>query len=440
MDMKTLLIHRVRHGEPSCSSAFFSVFHGLVAAVLLLTAPLAQAQLRYDIEYPAIGYGKELPQDAFSRMMAAQEAGELQLEKGSEAAGYLESVLDALDIDPASQILVFSKTSQKQRLISTEQPRALYFNDEVYIGYVPGSRTLEVAAMDPAQGQVFFDFEQEPERAKAPFTQETSRCLRCHDSYSLSGGGVPRFLLQSVLANADGNIVSHEISEVTTTATPISRRWGGLFVTGTHGDQPHMGNLIVNDAASLQAIDTTTWGNRTSLEEFTSLEDYPRQTSDIVALLVLEHQIEVQNALTRLNFETRQRLAAGETLEAAQLDELTTPLLDSLFMANEVALGAPIAGTSGYAENFQARGPRSNEDRSLRQLDLQEHTFHYPLSYLIYSDAIDGLAEPVRTHLFGRIKAVLAHAPGAPDYPRLTEALRADISAILRDTKPEVLE
>jgi hypothetical protein len=397
------------------------------------------AQLTYDTEFPAMNYGKVAPNDRFSALLKDLESGKITLKAEPGEQGYLMSLLETLGIDPSSQILVFSKTSLKQRFINSDNPRALYFNDQVYVGYTPGSRTLEVAAMDPVQGPVFFDFQQDP--AKTPRAeQETSRCLRCHDSYSMTGGGVPRFMLSSGLVNSAGEIVSHEISEITTTATPIARRWGGLYVTGTHGKQPHMGNLFVEDQDSLAALDTTQWGNRTSLDEFTSLANYPRKTSDIVALLVLEHQMEVQNALTRLSFESRTKLGAGETQSAKLLDDLTTPVLDALFMAHEAPLSDAVTGTSGYAEWFQAQGPKTPDGRSLRELDLKTRTFRYPLSYLIYSPAIDALPEAVRMHLYSRVRAVLQDAPGAPDYPNLNADQRAGIIAILRATKPEILQ
>lgn len=404
-----------------------------------LTAPLAVAQLTYDLEYPALGYGRVAPKDRVSALLKDIEAGAVQLEHAGDDSGYLMSLLEALEIDPSSQVLVFSKTSLKQRFISSENPRALYFNDQVYVGYVPGSRTLEVAAIDGVQGPVFFDFQQDP-AASPRAEQETSRCLRCHDSYSMTGGGVPRVMLGSGLYGRDGNVVSHEISEITTTATPIARRWGGLYVTGKHGTQPHMGNLIIENRTSLDAIDTTTWGNRTSLEEFVDLSNYPRRTSDIVALLVLEHQLEVQNALTRLSFESRTQLPAGETQSAAQLDKLTDPVLDALFMANEAPLMDAVEGTSGFAEWFSAQGPRTPEGQSLRELDLKTRTFRHPLSYLIYSPQIDALPEGVRMHLYSRIRSVLADAPNARKYPHITAEDRSAIRAILRATKPEVVQ
>jgi hypothetical protein len=406
----------------------------LVAALLtvaLAAAPVL-AQLRYDSEYPVMGYGKTAPDDAFTRAMA-----NAALEHDALGRGYLDSLLEALDIDPASQTLVFSKTSLKQRFITAENPRSLFFNDEVYVGFVPGSSTLEIAAMDPKLGPVFFDFAQNPD-APARFEQETGRCLRCHDSYSMTGGGVPRFMLSSVLAGPDGNMVSHELSEITNTSTPLERRWGGWYVTGAHGEQKTLGNFIIRDVNVLRQPGFAGIGNLQTLESLVDLSKYARPTSDIVALLVLEHQVEVQNAITRLNYDSRTQLEQGP-LDAATLDTLTQPLLDSLFMANEAPLGAPVTGSSEYAENFVKRGPVDSQGRSLRDFDLQMRTFRYPLSYLIYSDAIAALADPVREHLFGRIKAVLENAPGAPEYSHLNADQRSAIADILRATKPEVL-
>jgi hypothetical protein len=412
---------------------------GLLGLGLLTAAVPAPAQLRYDSEYPVIGYGSTAPQDAFSlRMQALEAAGATLAYTEAGSRGYLDALLQALDIDPSSQVLVWSKTSLKQRFIEPSNPRALYFNDEVYVGFVPGSSTLEIGAMDPQLGPVFFDFAQRPE-VEPRIKQETHRCLRCHDTYSMSGGGVPRFLLQSVLAGTDGNVVSHEISEITDTSTPFARRYGGLYVTGRHGSMQTMANFIISSADMLRQPDFAAHGNQDSLEQYVDLSGYLRPTSDIVALLVLEHQLELQNRLTRLNYDSRMLLADQPQAAAAELDPLLRPVLDSLFMAHEAPLTDQVSGSSGFREYFEQQGPRDSQGRSLRELDLQTRTFRHPLSYLIYSDAIKGLAEPVRTRLFAQVRAVLLQEPGAVDYPQLNSDQRAAIAAILRDTYPEVL-
>jgi len=416
---------------------------GFWALAVLLFLPLftpdAQAQLRYDREYPVIGYGSKAPRDAFSLLMQRLEAQGETLAFDATGRGYLDSLLEALDIDPSSQILVWSKTSLKLRFIEPENPRSLYFNDEVYVGFVPGSNSLEIAAMDPDLGPVFFDFFQRPE-AEQPFKQETSRCLRCHDSFSMTGGGVPRFMLMSVLAGTDGNVVSHEISEVTTTATPFNLRWGGLYVTGSHGSMQTMGNFIVDSAEKLRNPDRSAWGNKNSLEEFVNLEGYLRPTSDIVGLLVLEHQVEVQNRITRLNYDSRMLLESNPAAGPAEFDPLIRPLLDSLFMAHEAPLTDKVQGSSGFREHFEQQGPKDAQGRSLRELDLETRTFRYPLSYLIYSPAIEALSDPVRLRLFALLRAELEGGADAIAYAHLNSDQRAAIRAILQSTMPEVLQ
>jgi hypothetical protein len=408
--------------------------------MLLLASTPSQAQLPYETEYPPIGYGEVAPQDSFSQLMETLEAEGKVLEFANDGSGFLDSLLAALDIDPSSQVLVFSKTSIKQRFINSKVPRSLFFNDEVYVGFVPGSRTLEIAAMDPQLGPVFFDFSQQAEAEPRFELEDGGRCLRCHDTYALTGGGVPRFLLSSVIAGPDGNLISHELSEITDTSTPIDRRWGGWYVTGTHGSMQHRGNLIITDPSMLSHLDLTATGNIEDLSTFVDLTPYPRATSDIVALLVLQHQVELQNVLTRLNFESRTQLADKGELDAATLDTLTQPVLDSLFMANEAPLSAEVKGTSGFREYFEQQGPKDAKGRSLREFDLQTRTFKYPLSYLIYSEAVDALAAPVKQHLFARIKAVLENADAAKAYPHIDADTRTAIAEILQATKPEVLQ
>lgn len=410
-----------------------------VACLCLASAGASAQFFSYETAYPGVDYATRPLDDRVTRLMADIAAGETTLNHDAQGRGYLDSLLAALDIDPDSQVLVFSKTALKTRLVTSKTPRAVYFNDDTYIAFTQNSRSVELAAMDPVLGPVFFEFSQDPDEAIG-VEREVSRCLRCHDSYSMTGGGVPRFLLSSVLADAEGDIVAHEISIITDTSTPLNRRWGGMYVTGTHGDQDIMGNFIVDDVALLRNINLTPNGNKTDLSAYLDTSPYISSGSDIVALMVLEHQVEVQNRLTRLSFDSRTRLHENGSLTVRELEELTRPVLRSLFMADEVTLTDTITGTSGFSARFQARGPRDAEGRSLRELDLQTRTFKYPLSYLVYSAAVDALPLPVRDYLYGRIRQVLEGQSSDGSFAHLDATDRAAITAILRDTKPEILE
>ncbi len=407
--------------------------HFLLPTLLLalLAAGSVSAQLRYDTEYPAIGYSDRALTDPISQLAARIERGEVVLEQRNHR-GYLDSLLEALDIHPDSQLLVWSKTSLRTRFISPETPRALYFNDEVYVAWTQGSSGLEIASLDPEVGPVFFTIANNRPPA---FEREMARCLRCHDSYSLTGGGTPRFIMMSVLAGADGNIVSHEISEVTDTSTPIVRRWGGWYVSGSHGEQQHLGNLVIRDIAMIRDLDAARRGNLLDLSTLFDATPYLTQTSDIVPLLVVEHQKEVQNLITRVNYKVRAAEDEG-SLDQTLLAELTEPLVRSLVMADEAPLADSVTGNSDFADHFQSLGPFDSQGRSLRQLDLRERVFRYPLSYLIYSRAFAALPEQVQQQVARRLGEILRGEDGAEDFHHLRGETGEAILAILKETMP----
>ena len=395
----------------------------------------AQHALLYDDEYEVIEYGTSDLQDIVSRLQGRIIAKEATLSFSTDR-GYLDSVLQELNISSTSQILVFSKTSLQQPLISPETPRALYFNDEVYVGWVQGSGILEVASMDPDLGPVFFTLEQK-ETETPVFNREYELCLRCHDSLSLSGGGTPRFIMSSNYTGILGQLVSHEGSVMTTSRTPIRSRWGGWFVSGLHGEQKHLGNVIIESAADLSDERLATSGNLFSIAEVSNLAPYISPFSDIVALMVIEHQIEVQNEIARVNFQSRTLLADDKINDVELNDELLSiaeGLIDSLFMMGQPEFLARINGTSGFSENFMSRGKKDSQGRSLRELDLSKSLFKYPFSYLIYSDAYASLPKKVRDIIAQRIKEVLSPEYSGDFYPHISSSSKIIIAEILEDT------
>ncbi|MGD8339992.1 MAG: hypothetical protein PVH89_04375, partial [Gammaproteobacteria bacterium] len=299
----------------------------------------SQAQLPYAAEFPAVGYATNAPRGRAGQLAERLESGDALLTHRGES-GYLESLLQALEIDPSSQALVFSRTSLQVGQIGPATPRAIYFNDDSYVARVPGAGTLEIASYDPALGPVFFTLPQDAD-TEPVMQRELGRCLRCHDTYSLTGGGVPRFLLGSGYTGEDGELVSHEAWILTSQATPLRSRWGGWYVTGRHGDQVHLGNIVVQRPEDLQDLDALRVGNLDDLSGLLDTSGYLTPFSDIVALMVLEHQIEVQNLISRLRFES-----VGME-PGAMSDELAEPveaLVRAMFMLDAIDLTAPIIG------------------------------------------------------------------------------------------------
>src|SRR5262249_27367906 len=147
-------------------------------------------------EHPAIQYDKAEVRDRVSRLEQELQSGRVKLEKREGQTGYLPSLLKALQINPDSQALVFSKTSFQAAKISPANPRAIYFADDVSVGFVRGSDLLEIADIDPKQGVIFYSFDGE---TNPPSFTRRDVCLQCHQSAATSG--IPGLMVTSVYAD-----------------------------------------------------------------------------------------------------------------------------------------------------------------------------------------------------------------------------------------------
>lgn len=379
-------------------------------------------ELRYDREFPVIGYSQRTPHDAVSVLAERINNGSVELSFDAQR-GYLDALLDALDIDPTSQLLVFSKTSLQVDGVTAATPRAIYFNDDVYVAWVPGADSIELAALDAELGPVFYTLSQ----ASTPVAERhVGLCLSCHDSYSMTGGGVPRFITGSGYVGKDGTIVAHEGWILTSDRTPLRSRWGGWYVSGMHGEQTHLGNIAVDSVYDLEDLESLRNGNHLDVAELLDVSAYITDKSDIVALLILEHQVTVQNAIVRLNWDFRQE---------REFD--VEPLVRALLFDGTPALSGPISGTAGFEAVFAARAVEDSRGRSLREFDLESRLFRYPLSYVIHSPAFAALPnEALRAVLF-RIESELTGQDAKIEDLPGDAASRAAAWEILLDTRPE---
>jgi hypothetical protein len=383
-----------------------------------------------DLDHPAIGYRTTATSDRVARLNSRLQAREVQLEF-SDRGGYLPSLLQALDIPVESQMAVYSKTSLQSGLIRPSNPRTVFFNDSVAVAWMRGG-FIEVTAQDPAQGPIFYLLPQAA--AATPQLSRDERCLACH--FATAAGGVPGLLVRSLPTAADGATLPWLGNYITDHRSPLEERWGGWYVTGTHGSRPHLGNLQIADR---RAQELPRWSSDRTLKTLSGLfetDSYLSPYSDIVALLVFDHQARMMNLLTRLGWQTR--IAAFERRAPASdpaLRATANELVDYMLFVDEAPLDR-ISGTSGYAQRFSAMGPRDGKGRSLRDLDLQKRLLRYPCSYMVYSAAFDGLPADARELVYRRMKDVLSGQEGAAKYRRLTSADRQAILEILRETKP----
>ncbi len=411
-------------------------------------SPFGAPTLTYDKEYPVIGYARTPQNNDIARLQARIDRGEVRLQYRAPR-GYLDSLLQALRIDPSSQALVYSKTSLQTGAIKAATPRAIYFNASTYVGWVQGVGTdIELAAMDSKLDQVFYTLSNRP-GGKARLQRKVLDCLACHDTYELSGGGVPRFLLMSTYTDILGNQLTHEGQIITSDQTPLKYRWGGWYVTGESGSQVHLGNIQVRTVYQLVHLDQVRRGNLDKLDGLFNTQPYLTDKSDIVALLVLQHQVDVQNLITRANFEVREALArASKGHPGTELPQKTREdlkgymdsLVDAMLFVGATRFTSKITGNSGFNAWFEAQGPRDGLGRSLRDLDLDTRLFKYPLSYLVYSASFDALPDYAKSYIYGRFEDILTGHDTSDTYSYLSESDRKAILQILTATKPAFAE
>jgi hypothetical protein len=417
----------------------------LVGLVVVLTSTAAHAQIEFERE--PILYGKAPFHDAVTSLEERLAAGEATVEY-DDRHGYLPSLLRLLDVPLSSQVLVNSKTSLQMRRISPRNPRALYFNDEVYVGWVRGGDVIEVMATDPQLGEVFYTFPQE-EVARPAFTRDGGNCLVCHASSRTRD--VPGALVRSVVVDRGGQPLYGAGTFNTDHTSPFAERWGGWYVTGTHGRMRHMGNVFASTADD-RDVDREAGANVTDLSPLFDADAYPTPHSDIVALMVLEHQTRMQNLMTRAAYEARSAAHHDGIMNRAlarpddfvsdttrrRIASAGEDLVRYMLFVDEFPLTDPVEGTSMFAEEFSARGRRDDRGRSLRDFDLRTRMFRYPCSYLVHSAAFDRLPQPVREYVAGRLHEVLTGQDASDDFAHLSEPDRRAIREILEQTKPEL--
>ena len=295
---------------------------------------------------------------------------------------------------------------------------------------------LEFAALDPKQGFNFYTLD--IAKAGKPEFVRRDTCLQCHQG--LSTLGIPGILVSSVYPGPDGMPAFRGNAMITDHRTALDQRWGGWYVTGTHGSQSHMGNAVGHNSAQPQLLDIKGTQNLTSLEKRFDTSKYLAPTSDIVALMTLEHQTRMTNLMMRIGWDAR--IAQGESkLEDAVRDRINGEIEDMvtyMLFADERLLTEPIQGVSTFTKTFAERGPRDHQGRSLRDFDLEKRLFRYPLSYMIYSAAFDSMPDMVRERVYQRLYEILTGKDHTPTYARLTANDRRATIEILRDTKPDL--
>ena len=405
-------------------------------SIFLFTLSVSiKAQIAFD--YPPLNYSTAPLNNDIEKLRLKLEKGESSLEF-DDKFGYLPALLKALNISEESQVLVFSKTSFQKELISAKTPRAIYFNDENYVGMVNGSDTLELSAVDSQVGAVFYTLNQSKEEMPK-IIRNNDDCLDCHSSVRTQS--VPGIVIRSIFLDKTDSLKTSVVNH----RTPLNERWGSWYVTGSSGNMSHLGNII-NAKGQPQKS-----SNINSLKEYFNTENYLRDSSDIAALMVFEHQAHMTNLITRANFRTRVTLhrqkginernkTSENHISEFAMDEIRRnceSLVKYLFFSEEAKLTDQISFNAEFTKAFYQNSPKDSNGRFLKKIKGKDRLFEYPVSFMIYSNTFSALPAKAREIIFGRMKEILTGKDKSADFKHLSSDMKKDLLKILLETHSE---
>jgi hypothetical protein len=384
----------------------------------------------WDLE--PIRYSDTMPTDRLAGLVKKLEERKLEGQPG-QGLKALEFVLDYLNVPRESQVLVFSKTSLQISRITPQNPRSLYFSENAYVGYVPGG-AVEVIAHDAVLGPVFYLVESDKDGAMK-IERDTNRCLSCHATSRTEN--VPGMLIRSVYAEETGHPIlqlgTHDVAH----ETPLADRWGGWFVTG-RSSLPHLGNRVFKEDSDLTPSSIPI----KSVGGMVDAKNYLRPNSDIVSLLVLEHQVKMHNLINAAAMNYRRSVYFMKTLnpdaDPAQgsagdiADSGAKDIVDYLFFKDETDLGDDVEGDPGFQQAFVKRFPKTKDGESLAEFRLYGRIFKNRCSYMVYSEAFKGMPDALKNRVIARMKRVVAGEEEGFEY--LKESERKRIDTILSET------
>ncbi len=415
--------------------------------MVCLGSVLLRSQSAPGYEHPPVNYSATTPRDGIMRLKLRLAKGDVALAGGE--LQMVQTLLTELGVSADTQTLVFSRTSFQRSRIRPDQPRALYFSDSFYVGWVPGG-LVEVTAIDPQLGPVFYTMELPGGRRGAPKIERDADCLRCHGGAFVRE--IPGVFVRSVFPDANGDPLLRHGTQLVDDETPFEQRWGGWYVTGYRGATAHRGNAFAFEKGD-QLVFAPALKRPAELSAFFDTTAYLKPTSDVVALLVSEHQMAVQNSLTHAGFAARRMTTYQHGLQKTFMEpETDEPVYDSvksvfassaqdvvdrLLFLHAAPLPSGITGHPNFVKNFARGAPRSAGGHALKDLQLGERLFAQRCSYLIYSESFRALPETLKVRILDRLDSALRSRDPKDRYAYLPSDEKQRIRDILIETHPD---
>ena len=418
----------------------------LVVSLLLCSTLTGFSQFYNDYELEPHGYFSKDAKDPVTLLMKRVQRGEVLI-KEPNGKPLVERLLRELGLNKDTQVLVFSRTSLQRREVSYSNPRALYFNESVYLGWMPNGR-IEIASFDPELGPIFY-FQRELDDASSPLLARTRSCLGCHagDATNFLPGSLGRSVYpdksgRSLRSIDDYRRSGHHI--------PLHDRYGGWFVSGNHGAMRHMGNAIASREGGKITIDREQFANLEKLDRFFSTEAYPAPGSDIAALLVFDHQVTMHHRLVEAAYRARQSLFDSK-LDPKETDvsklskgrstdeflEGRDKVVDYLLFRDETPI-PKVSCDPAFRRAFSANRIADSRKRSLKDLRLDGRIFENRCSYMIYSPTFDQFPPMLKDAIYARIHEILTSPKPVEGFDYLGKDEKRRILEILDETKEDL--
>tara|TARA_Y100000766_G_scaffold146084_1_gene125483 strand:+ start:1025 stop:2311 length:1287 start_codon:yes stop_codon:yes gene_type:complete len=418
----------------------------LVVSLLLCSTLTGFSQFYNDYELEPHGYFSKDAKDPVTLLMKRVQRGEVLI-KEPNGKPLVERLLRELGLNKDTQVLVFSRTSLQRREVSYSNPRALYFNESVYLGWMPNGR-IEIASFDPELGPIFY-FQRELDDASSPLLARSRSCLGCHagDATNFLPGSLGRSVYpdksgRSLRSIDDYRRSGHHI--------PLHDRYGGWFVSGNHGAMRHMGNAIASREGGKITIDREQFANLEKLDRFFSTEAYPAPGSDIAALLVFDHQVTMHHRLVEAAYRARQSLFdskldpketdVSKLSKGRSIDEFLEgrdKVVDYLLFRDETPI-PKVSCDPAFQRAFSANRIADSRKRSLKDLRLDGRIFENRCSYMIYSPTFDQFPPMLKGAIYARIHEILTSPKPVEGFDYLGKDEKRRILEILHETKEDL--
>jgi len=403
---------------------------------LLLPLAAASARTWNDFEEPPHNYWTARAADPATELHRKLERQEVTLAADADPKTFLRAYLDALQVPVSSQVLVFSKSSLQRTVVHGRNPRAMYFNEDTYIGWMPGG-LIEVTGIDPVLGGVFYIFKVPDKKETVPVFERRERCLGCHAGGPTSF--LPGLMVQSLFTGEDGRTYGEAGAHNGGHHTPFATRWGGWYVTGAPAEMKHLANVF-----------TTRSGEQISageMEKIMPAGTHLAPGSDVLAMMLHDHQCKAVNVLMEANYRIRTVLhkAGGEKPVAERSipsDDMEMARSQAekvarfLLFTEEVALPAPVTGDAVFKKDFAANHKADKAGRSLKDFELKTRLMQHRCSYMIYSASFRGLPAAFQNMVFSELRRALTAGGDEGLAAHLPAPERQAVHAILTETLP----